>query len=226
MKIYPVIHVRNEYLAISEFAVAQMHGADGVFFISHHGEDDLVMRLAVSLKPLANGMKLGVNLLSTPTLAAAKRACEAGVEMFWADDAGVTSAGLDDKGRALVVLSKLYPATQVFASVAFKYQPVEADPAAAAKSAQLAGFIPTTSGAATGCAPAVDKIQAMSKATSGLLAVASGMTPENIAGYAPHLSHCLVATGVSIDNYRLDPVLLVAFIANAQQARYAVSVKQ
>lgn len=106
-----------------------------------------------------------------------------------------------------------FPAISVFGSVAFKYQPDEPNPAEAARQALAVGMIPTTSGAATGLAPEIAKIKGMSAAASGRLAVASGMTPDNVAEYAPHLSHILVATGVARDEHTLDPLLLRRFVA-------------
>jgi len=75
----------------------------------------------------------------------------------------------------------------------------------------LAGFIPTTSGSATGKAPQLAKIISMSQ--HGVLAVASGMTPDNVSDYAPYLSHILVSTGISLDEYRIDPDKLKRLIS-------------
>ena len=56
----------------------------------------------------------------------------------------------------------------------------------------------------------------MYKATSGLLAVASGMTPDNISEFKPYLSHVLVSTGISKDEYHFDEEKINAFIQLAK----------
>ena len=102
--------------------------------------------------------------------------------------------------------------------MAFKYQPVEHDPAAAAQQARDAGFLPTTSGTATGAAPELAKIKAMAAEGPGgpRLAVASGMTAQNVAQFAPHLSAILVATGVSFDEHHFDPGRLDQFVTSVR----------
>ena len=50
------------------------------------------------------------------------------------------------------------------------------------------------------------------RSTKGELAIASGMTPENVRHYAPHLSYILVASGVSLDAYCIDQVRLKMLI--------------
>lgn len=216
MKIYVVVHHRDEETTISQTAIAKNHGADGVFLIAHGGEDDELVDVAKTCKVLWPDFPIGVNLLSKPPMDAANCAIMAGLDMFWADHMGVSSEGLSPLGVKLSALAKSHPKTKFFASVAFKYRPHEPAPALAATAALSAGFIPTTSGAATGSPPEVSKISAMSSATNGLLAIASGMTPENIAKYAPYVSHVLVSTGISKDEYLIDEEKLQALIAAAK----------
>lgn len=75
------------------------------------------------------------------------------------------------------------------------------------------GFKPTTSGTATGSAPALEKIIAMVQATDGPLAVASGTTPENVRPYCHYLSDILVATGVSLNEHEPDESKLELLIS-------------
>lgn len=93
-------------------------------------------------------------------------------------------------------------------------------PARAAAQARAVGFIPTTSGDATGHAPTISKIEAMGE--GGALAIASGMTPENVNGYAPALSHILVATSVSRSEHHIDPAKLKALIGKLRGTAQAL----
>lgn len=223
--ILPVIHYLNASQALSQAALALSAGADGVFLLSHHGEDTAVCQAAKQLRwssssnVTAAGAApfIGINLLNTAPTAAYEIALQLGVQGLWLDAPGVNSHGPARQALKLSEQIKAHPGLQVFGSVAFKYQPEEPDPPAAAREALALGMLPTTSGDATGVAPSVEKVRAMSLAAGGQLAVASGMTPANVSAYAPLVSHLLVATGVSTaeDGY-FDATKLRAFVAAAR----------
>lgn len=213
-KIYPVIHFLSRGLALDQVAVARDCGADGVFLISHHGNDDELVVVARAAKQAHPDFRIGINLLSQNPLQACIQAKDERLDMVWADDMGVGSGGVNAMAEELSHFAQVHPEIQLFASVAFKYCTREPDPPRAAQMAQSLGFIPTTSGSATGHAPEVQKIKDMSAATQGGLAIASGMTPENIGLYAPYLSHILVATGIGMDEYRINPARLKLLIEN------------
>lgn len=216
IKVLPVIHHFDPETSLEQAFIAKRCGADGIFLISHHNEDAQVLKTAEDIKDLISDFKVGINLLNSTPEYAFKMACLLGLDMIWADDVGVTSQQVSQVGVDLAELSSNNKDVEIFGSVAFKYQAFEPDPEKAAKQVFELGMIPTTSGAATGVAPTVEKIAGMSKATRGSLAVASGMTVDNIAEFAPHLSHVLVATGVSTDEYHFDEELLRLFIEKAR----------
>jgi len=222
-RILPVIHHIDSRTTHAEVNQALRLGVDGVFLISHFAgdpayagiaDDETLMCLAKELKSLHPGACIGINCLSWSPLYSAGRAVEARLDMIWADSMGVDSRGLTGEGEALKSLASAHPRTQFFASVAFKYMPEEPAPVTAADNARRAGFVPTTSGSATGAPPDVGKIRAM--AGSGPLAVASGMNPDNVHLYTPYLSDILVATGISADDHHLDPDKLASFIKSVR----------
>lgn len=215
-KIYPVIHYIDRATTFSEVGEAIECGADGVFLISHKGNDSELLDVATAVQRKHHGFPIGINLLSTNVVIAAKEVAELGFPMFWSDDVGVDSHGVTVKARQVAACMKLNPGLKVFASVAFKYRPTELHPALAAKNALKEGFIPTTSGSPTGSAPDLEMIIAMSKATDGVLCGGRGMTPWNVAQYAPYLSHILVATGIQIDEHHMDHDKLRLLIANSR----------
>jgi predicted TIM-barrel enzyme len=217
-KILPVIHYLDPATAFSEVSKAVKCGADGAFLISHHGNDEELLEVGVAIRKGHPDFPIGINLLSIEALDAAQSATALAFPMLWGDDVGVDSSGVTDEGHHISARVYANPGFQVFASVAFKYRPHEPDPVKAALNARKVGFIPTTSGSATGSAPEIEKIVAMSKATGGVLAIASGMTPDNVAQYAPYLSHILVATGIAINEHQIDPDKLHLLIANARSA--------
>jgi predicted TIM-barrel enzyme len=221
LKVHLVIHYLNRVTAISEAGRAIKAGADGVFLISHNGKDAELPEVASEIKTLFPDLMVGLNLLSKAPLESAHAAVGMGLDMVWADDMGVSSEGLTETGRSISNFAKKHQEVLFFASVAFKYQEEEPQPGRAAENTLLAGFIPTTSGAATGAAPSLEKIRGMSSAANGKLAVASGMAPSNVALYAPFLSHILVATGVSLDEHHVNQGLLAALVKKAQASTAA-----
>lgn len=217
--VFPVIHHLNSGISLGQVEVAKRCGADGVFLISHYGKDDEVVSVAADAKKAYPDFLIGINLLTRLPLDAAYLARDNGLDMVWADDMGVDSKGCTQEAKTLSSFVVENPGILMFASVAFKYRLPESNPAAAAVNALNAGFFPTTSGSATGHAPDVDKIISMSNATEGILAIASGMTPENVGQYAPYLSHILVSTGISLSECRIDEEKLKKLIAVVRGSR-------
>jgi predicted TIM-barrel enzyme len=219
-KILPVIHHLDVETSLAQAELARAAACDGVWLICHNHRDPEVLQAAARLKHRwsqaldSERLFIGVNLLYTNNANALEFAHQLRLDGVWLDAPGVNSHGANERAKRLAeTMRERFPAVPVFGSVAFKYQEHEPDPAEAARQAKALGMIPTTSGEATGIAPDLAKIEAMSAASKGLLAVASGMTPSNVAQYAPFLSHILVATGVSRGEHEFDPARLTAFVA-------------
>lgn len=227
IKIYPVIHYYDDDTTFDQALTAYEAGADGVFLIDHDDRDDEVADVLQRWKSesgLPSDFRVGVNFLGWGNLHAAEIAVQVGVDMLWFDAPGCSSRGMTEEGyqlfehlRRLKKVGMQVP--EVFASVAFKHQPVDQVPSAAAALARMNGWIPTTSGPATGEPPSLQKIVDM--AGHGPLAIASGMAPENVAQFVPHLTHILVATGVSRDFHHFDFERLRAFVGAVRSASTA-----
>ncbi|MBN3761368.1 BtpA/SgcQ family protein [Burkholderia sp. Ac-20365] len=217
-KVFPVIHFLDAATALSEADLAFECGADGVFLISHQGDDDLLFEPAAVIKRRHPGKLVGLNLLTLGAAKCVAVAADLGLDAAWADHAGVNSAGVSETGMQLAQMLKDNPQVALFAGVAFKGQQHEPEAGAAAKVAQSLGMVPTTSGARTGHPPEVRKIEAIRAAigAGNPLAIASGLSPENVADFARDATHFLVSTHVSRDEYHLDRARLEAFISKAK----------
>lgn len=219
MDTWPVIHLVSPEQAYRNASLAAEAGVAGVFLIQMDGDDDAVLPAATFLRARLPALRLGANFLSLPPARAVQAAADLGLSAVWHDTPGVRS---DGEAEDITRLSAAVHARRLpfFASVAFKYQPVDPEPGLAAVRAFRRGFIPTTSGVATGQAPDLGKLRAMRAALDqevrgAPLALASGATPDNIAALAPFLSHVLVATGVSSTFHDFDGMLLKRFMENA-----------
>ncbi|MDU8350445.1 hypothetical protein RYA05_00890 [Pseudomonas syringae pv. actinidiae] len=216
--VLPVIHHLDRVTSLDQAELVKECGAEGLFLISHHGQDLEIAQVASEIKKLHPDMKVGLNFLSLGALEATRACITNNLDMIWGDDCAVDSTGYGSLAVQIREAVSAHPAIEVFASVAFKYRAPEPDPLKAARNALSLGFIPTTSGSGTGSAPTLEKIQHMSGEAEGRLAVASGMTPDNITEFAPLLSHILVATGVSTDEHHFDFEALSRFIALVRNA--------
>jgi predicted TIM-barrel enzyme len=199
----PVIHVADAAQAERNTQIAINNGADGVFLINNHGPSwQGLLRIYHDVKRKHPKVWVGLNCLDLGQSAVSSIPSE--TAGLWVDNAGIT---VDSTIRARDFL-RLQATTAwrgiYFGGVAFKYQSLVSDVATAAKSAVSYVDVVTTSGDATGSAPSVEKITTMKRAVGAHpLAIASGMTPENVPLY--HMADCfLVATGISSSYHELD----------------------
>lgn len=208
-KVLPVIHYESDEQAVRNAEVAFEAGCAGIFLIHMDAGDDKNALLA----PIARFIKrrwpdklVGINYLGKDPADAVCANIQDGLDMTWTD-AQLTHSKASpwDSAERVRAAQAENPKHLVFAGVAFKHQRHEPQPEQAAVRAHEFGFVPTTSGSATGVAAEVGKIESMRRALGDApLAIASGVTPENAREFAPHLSHVLVATGVSESFYEFD----------------------
>lgn len=212
--VLPVVHVTNAEQALRNTRIANRAGADGVFLIGHGLAWDRLLAIHDVVADDLEGWWIGVNCLDLAPAEVFARISPR-VSGVWVDDAGIredrpqqTAAEALARARAASGSTALY-----FGGVAFKYQRTVADVAGAARIAADYMDVVTTSGRGTGHAADVDKIRTM-KAALGTtpLAIASGITPENVGDYLPHADCFLVATGISTSFDELDPARVAALV--------------
>ncbi len=210
----PVIHLPyGESGAFVAIDVAIEAGADGVFLINQGMSATGVLRLLPQVTRRYPDLWVGVNLLGESPdemLALSEAQQMAGI---WADDAGVSPG--EDKWAELAESDWLTARARAgyrglyFGGVAFKTQSEVAQedlPWVAQTAARFVDVV-TTSGRATGVAIRVEKLRAMREALGEhRLAVASGVSPENVEGILPYADAYLVATGIEREFGVLDPV--------------------
>lgn len=226
--VFPVIHVLDVDQTVGNIAVALEGGCAGVFLINHDfGVEPFlpIIRAARAAFPQA---WIGVNFLAVtgkdafPLLAELERGGTR-VDAYWADDARIDERRAGDDQQEAEEILALKKASGwnglYFGGTAFKKQR-DVAPADYGTSAALAcGFmdVVTTSGIATGHAADMDKIETFRReCTDTPLALASGITPDNVAHYATHVDAVLVSTGINRrdDFYNIDPLRLADLMQN------------
>jgi hypothetical protein len=220
VSILPVIHYADDNQAMRNAERAFDAGCDGVMLIEMRGRNTGLLFAGASIKRRWPSLHVGINHLGLDAEWAAQDSIAAGVDSTWTDEQLTRSPEL--RGLPARVRSTLEtrPGHLLFCGVAFKHQEHEPDPIGAARRAIEWGFIPTTSGPATGVAadPAVVAELRAAIGPSAPLAIASGITPDNAAAFTPSVTHILVSTGVSSSFHEFDPARLQAltYIAKAR----------
>ena len=215
-EVWPVIHACDLEQVLRCAGIAALHQCPGVFLISMHGDDASLDHYAPIVMKAYPTLQVGVNYLRLPAVPALARSQNRGYAATWTDRQLFTDGNLSDQGLEAIRL--MIPGHKFFAAVSFKGQPFDKFPVYSAELAAGFGVIPTTSGSATGVAPGVDKVRRMRAGIISkyplALAVASGIDPENVSMFAPHVSHILVATGISKSFHEFDSDKLQRLMEN------------
>lgn len=199
MKIIPVIHHTNEFLSMKKAEICAKNKAYGVFIISMISDNIGLSGLAKKIKIAFPDLKVGINLLGYSALDSIYESLNYSLDMTWSDCPIVTGSFITPEAKAIE--EEIQNTNHLFFnSVAFKYQSIERNVQQAVLNSKLLQFIPTTSGEATGKAANLTKIKSMKDSLKDYpLAIASGLTPDNIQQYTPYIEFGLVATGISDD---------------------------
>jgi predicted TIM-barrel enzyme len=208
--ILPVIHVASEDQALRNAEVAWDAGCDGIFLINHGMGHRELLAIQAAVAARAPGRWIGVNCLDLDPDEAFS-VLDGRVHGLWVDNAMVDERSSDQPKAEAIARARqasgwggLY-----FGGVAFKYQRQVGDLAAAARKAIPYMDVVTTSGPGTGQAADYQKIASLKAALGSFpLAIASGITPENVNSYLPVADCFLVATGISRNFHELDSKLV------------------
>ncbi len=209
-----VVHAENTDQVLRNATIAFGEGADGIFLINHSiGHRDLFVCYEEVRKAYPDEW-IGLNWLDLAP-AGGLSLMSASMGGMWVDNLGVRAdhcskdqAAAEFARKRRLREQKIDSTFLLFGGVAFKGQEVVHDLAEAAKLAMPHADVITTSGTRTGCAPSVEKIRIMKQAVGDHpLAIASGITPENVQEYMPWADCFLVATGISDSHTELNPTL-------------------
>lgn len=216
MKIIPVIHHVDSKLTLEQAKIVSDSKAFGIFLISMTGDNEHLPMLAKVIKSRYPHLKLGTNLLGNTALETVKINLDFELDMSWSDEPILHG---DNISPDAIEISEIIKNSHhlFFNSVAFKYQKIDPKPEVSTINSYNLGFIPTTSGEATGKAANLDKISKMAEALQvKKMGLASGLTPNNIKDYFPYIEYGLVSTGISKNFHEIEPKLLALMIDNSK----------
>ena len=227
--ILPVIHVLDFEQTARNIMIAATEGVPGVFLINHDFPYPQLLPIVQQVRQRFPALWFGVNFLGVtgrdafPVLGGLS-AQGVKVDAYWADDARIDECADQQKEADDIAAIRessgwdgLY-----FGGTAFKKQR-EVEAMKYGLSARIASRYMdsvTTSGVATGKPAALSKIEAFRRGCGDIpLAVASGVTPDNIGDYGKVVDAILVATGINHpgDFYNIDPARLQRLISIAHR---------
>ncbi len=220
----PVVHPVGREEALAAVRVAHDLGVRGVFLIDQGMHERDVLQLVCEVRDRHPALWIGLNLLSrTPAdaLEIALDACTV-IDGIWSDNAGIDERrdGVQPHAEAFVTARRSLDWNGLyFGGVAFKYQRKIAagDLGAAATAAVPYVDVLCTSGPGTGYAADVEKVRAL---RAGLgdhaMAIASGVTPDNVRDYLPYTQAFLVGTGIEQKLGIFDPAKIEALLRAMQ----------
>jgi adenine phosphoribosyltransferase len=230
--ILPVIHVLDTEQTSRNIDIAISEGAAGVFLINHDFEIERFLPIIRSIRSKNPSLWLGINFLAVtgrdafPVLSRLEKEGYS-VDGYWADDARIDERrDMDDQPEAaeiLAVKEKCGWKGLYFGGTAFKKQRM-VDHKDYRRSAVVASKwmdVVTTSGVATGQEAGPEKVNTFRAGVGdNALALASGVTPENVHLYTNSVDAILVATGINADGdfYNIDQARLRSLVNQTRKS--------
>jgi hypothetical protein len=203
-RLFVVIHVNHLAQVLHNMDLAIEHGADGIFLIDMRlaGREQIEYYYR-AIRMEQPGIWVGLNYLSIPPRDAIDLA-PFGVNAIWSDFGD----------NPMIATETLF-----FGGLAFKGQPQPDDLDAVAGRARTYMDVITTSGSATGRPPETSKIARIRAAIDDHpLAIASGISPENVRSYRRWADAFLVASSITDpESEMIIPQRLAALVAAVRE---------
>lgn len=179
----------------------------GLFLLSTvDAGDEAVINAALYAKRNYKSLKIGINLLGKSAFEAVNISLDSGLDATWSTHP-VINPEIGIEAINIAALLKHHPNHNFFTSVD-AMRKTALDPATAARRAVDLGFIPVANGQDTEAPPPAENIQAISQGIHGRrLAIAAGLTPNNIRLYSKYITYAIVGPGISEDGAVSDKKL-------------------
>ncbi len=208
MEIIPVIHVINEEQVYKNIDTCLECGIKKVFLICHSYYSRSLIELAMEVKS-KSGLWVGVNLLGDGAEELLLGNDLQSIDGLWADD-GLTHLS---KNKLIHINNNRTFKGMFFGGLAFKYQFQPSDLTVACENAKIITDVATTSGSATGSAPTKVKIENLRSCIGEHpMAIASGISVDNIQSYVGLAQYGLVASSITDKNELIIKDKLISLI--------------
>jgi phosphoribosylanthranilate isomerase len=202
----PVIHVESLEQTKRNVDICIKANTHGFFLISHRLNFSKFYDVILNIRNQYPDSWMGINVLDKhPQFVIGKLPP---IQGYWVDNPEIEDDVASNQTNAKYIkefLVRKQPKCLYFGSVAFKYQNQPKDLSSFTKLAKNYVDIVTTSGDKTGKSADISKIKTMYDSLDGFpLAIASGISNQNISQYINYVDWFLVSTNISIDESNLD----------------------
>ena len=197
-ELIPVIHMTSLAQVHKNVELCVKCGIKKVFLINHVVSAYECLDAARSVKEKYPELWVGINLLGLPTLSA-----------IALDDPAVDGLWCDGTITMQESTMRFFKG-MLFGGLAFKYQAQPKDLEQACIDATFTSDVATTSGPGTGKAATIEKIKTIREYLgSHPMAIASGVSAENVDNYSELADYLLVASSITDKNEMLIEEKLV-----------------
>lgn len=180
--ISPVIHVLNDAQVITNINTYLSVGVNHVFLINHVTDAEELIETTLNMRTLFPDLWIGMNPLGC--LVEEALSYDLPIDALWLD-------------QTVQIYQRNFKGL-VFGGLSFKYQRQPSDLGLACEEAKLYTDVACTSGTGTGKAPSTFKIiQLRELLGDHPLAIASGVSAENVFLYKDLVDYLLVATSIT-----------------------------
>jgi len=206
--VLPAIHARTSKQVIENLKIVEWEWADGFFLVNNKISSPELLNIYRDIQWKFDSLFHWINDLWVSPDQTFLDTAECRTDWIWVDNPriqavnGIDETDVIEQAKQTVNRKWLY-----FWWVAFKYQKAipEKELPHAIDQAKLHMDVLTTSGSATWNAANIDEIKKFhAHAWWFPIALASGITPDNIWSYAPYIDVSIVATWISQDFFNLD----------------------
>ena len=216
----PVLHVIDEEQVTRNLEIIfDTYDADGVFLINNYCSDDDLHDAFLHTREMYKDRWIGINYLGSPKYAI-NMATELNADGIWFDNGGV----IDDNITTSQQMNEYMKSTGYkglnFGGTCFKYQKQPKDINLTIQNACNQMDVITTSGDGTGKAINIDKLKNIYDANNNnnMIAVASGISPENVNIIKPYCNIYMANTCISKPKIEIfDPVLVDSLISKIRE---------
>lgn len=195
----PVLHVINEEQMNKNLEIIfDTYNADGVFLINNYCSDEDLYDGFITARNNYKNKWIGINYLGDPRYAI-NMATELEADGIWFDNGGV----IDDNCKYAEKLNETMKVAGYkglnFGGTCFKYQQQPKNISLTVTNACNYMDVVTTSGDGTGKAINLEKLKTIYDASNGnnMIAVASGISPDNVEVIKPYCNIFMANTCIS-----------------------------
>ena len=207
-----VVHVEDAEQALRNVKIARDGGADGVFLINHNIPAFSLMTCYQYVRKRHPDCWIGMNILDLDPLEAL-RELPADCDALWTDSIPPPQTQSAYQFSELLAERQARRNMLYFGGVAFKGQHQGTlRPDEAARRARSMMDVITTSGQGTGWPPTIEKIQQVRNGAGEMpIAIASGMSAENVSLFKGLANCFMVASSIEKSFSELEPYLVRRF---------------